>query len=277
MEVVNVARKENAKQRRERKERERAERAAYESGARPAAAPRGLTARRKKQAERSAAQKEFSGFLNRPAAESNKMNAIALQIEVEALHAIAHERYSALLAQGTPNVATVLFENEFAGLNPAENNINANRATAAKLRAWLKRKDASLKRARRQQKKTLQWARKNGYTGGAEGLADMFDFMSRYAEQHGGQYNYKLFPAVYSAVIDKGGTMQDVFDEYEKRERAQYEKDMRNTTFGGAPLEIVGGVRTPNASELLASYQKSLSTPGTRQAKKTKSKRRKRR
>lgn len=272
-----MARKENAKQRRERKARERAERAAYESGRIPAAAPRSLTARRKMQAERSAAQKEFSGFLNRPAAETNKMNAIALQIEVEALHAIAHERYSALLAQGTPNVATVIFENEFAGLNPAENNINANRATAAKLRAWLKRKDASLKRAKRQQNKTLKWARKHGYTGGAEGLADLFEYMSNYAELHGGQYNYKLFPAVYSSVIDKGGTMQDVFDEYEKREREQYERDMSSNTFGGAPLEIRGGVRTPNPSELLTSYQKSLSTARTRPAKKTKSKRRKRR
>lgn len=260
-----MMKKETAKQRRERKEQKRIEKSAAK------------TARRKSFREWQTQQREFSKFLNRPYEEVSKMTETALLVEVTALHGIAYERYQALLAQGTPNVATVKYETEFGGLNPAENNINANRAVAAKLRAWLKRKDANLKRAKRQQEKTLKWARKHGYTGDADGLKELFEYMVAYSELHGGQYKYNLFPAVYSAIVDAGGSMQDVFAEYDKRERAAYERDMSNTRFGGAPLEMRGGVRAPNPSELLVSYQKSLSTPGgTGRAKKTKSKRRKR-
>ena len=255
--------KETAKQRRERKERERVERAAEKA------------ARRQSFKEYRTTQRKISALINRPYEEVSRMKETDLLAETLALHGIAYERYSALLAQGTPNVATSIYETEFGGLNPTENNINANRAVAAKLRAWLKRKDTGLKRAKRQQEKTLKWAKKHGYTGDAEGLKELFEYMANYSELHGGQYKYNLFPAVYSAIIDAGGTMEDVFKEYDKRERAAYEHDIATTGFGGAPLEIRGGVRAPNPSELLASYQKSLSTPRTtRPAKKTKSKRR---
>lgn len=257
--------KETNKQRRERRERERIEKAAERK------------ARAESFQEWRTRTRDIARFINKPYEQTNALNETALQIEVTALHGMAYERYSALLAQGTPNAATVKYETEFGGLNPAENNLNANRAIAAKLRSWLKRKDAILTRAKRQQEKTLKWARKQGYTGDAEGLKELFEYMANYEDLHGGQYNYKLFPTVYSAIVDSGGSMQDVFKEYEKREREQYERDMSKTEFGGAPLEVRGGVRAPNPSELLASFKQSLSTPRTgRQTKKTKSKRRKR-
>lgn len=136
-----------AKQKRLRKEREKAERAAYQRGEVKTRAsrkrkPQDIEPKRK-------TGKQATAYRHRSAEETAKLSREDLAREVERLWDDAYRKYRRLKEAGIANAATALYESEFAGMNPWENNVNKNRALAAMLRKWLQRKDTSVTKGKK--------------------------------------------------------------------------------------------------------------------------------
>ena len=233
-----MARKETAKQRRQRKERERAQQAAYERGDIPAALPKSRAGRARHEQARREIQRAYTQFLTRPASESAKMQAADIRAEVAALHDIAYGKYYAMMRQGTPSAGTVIYENDFAGLNVDEMSVNELRAYASKFRHWLQRKDIIPKRAAALQRKQLQFLKKQGIDNPTPADLDRyFDLFSKYRQTHKGQsIGSPQIAQAFAKARAANMSMEQALTAAEKEIEKAYERNMRNAGFA-TPLE----------------------------------------
>lgn len=238
-----MAKKMTAKQKRMRKEAEKKQRAAYQAGKIPAGkskkqkqnVPRGTNA------ERNAARVAE----RRTAAETAKLSKADLSAEVVALWDKAYKRYRRLMEQGTPTAASVIYEQNFAGMNPYDNNMNTNRAMIAKLKNWLKRKDTYATKSKKTQSKTLQYLREHGFPQmNKSDLQQFFDLYRKYLEFTGGipqgvvKY-LEHFASAYSKYKENPDeNMQLIFETARERMYAEYENTFNASAFAANPLEI---------------------------------------
>lgn len=250
-----MARKETAKQRRQRKERERARQAAYERGEIPAALPKSRAGRARHEQARREMQREYSRFLTRPASESAKMQGADIRAEVAALHDIAYDRYRAMMQQGTPSAGTVIYENDFAGLNVDAMTVNELRAYASKFRHWLQRKDIIPKRAAALQRKQLQFLRKQGIDNPTPADLDRyFDLFSKYRQTHKGQsIGSPQIAQAFAKARAANMTMQQALTAAEKEIDKAYERNMRNAGYQ-SPLETGVRVQPAQSGQLSIRY-----------------------
>ena len=274
----------NAAQRRLRKQAQKLARALYESGKTPAAQPRSTSARQRIREEMSRAQSEEAAYLSTSAAavtQMSKQDAVNL---LRDLHDAAYHRYYMLMQQGTPNAATAKYEAEFAGLNPDRMTINEIRAKIAALQRWLKRKDASPKRAKRKQRKDVQWLKTHGFPDvTADDLEDFYDTYAKYLEYAGYGTRYipkrlAAFASVYSQLEEPD--MPDALKRIDEEMRKQYERETGDT-FGDFELSSGNGVQSPDTPGIPAPGQKQPRAPrsnrGRRQSKKQRQQRQQKR
>ena len=237
-----MAKKLTAKQKRIRKEAEKKQWAAYQAGKIPAGkskkvqnVPRGTNV------ERNAAR----AAERRTAAETAKLSKSDLSAEVVALWDKAYKRYRRLMEQGTPTAATVIYEQNFAGMNPQKMNVNTLRAQSAKLKNWLKRADTSATKTKKSQRKTLKYLHEHGFKKiNADDLQQFFDLYQKYLEYTGGipqgvvKY-IEHFANAYSKYKENPEeNMQKIFDEARERMYAEYENTFNAAEFAQNPLEI---------------------------------------
>lgn len=259
-----MAKKQTAAQRRMRKQAEKLARALYDAGKRPAAQPKRAAAKRAAREEIrqtqifEARQRNMS---SEEVAKLTKQDAAAL---LRDLHDQAYRRYYALMQQGTPNAATSIYESDFAGLNPDGMTINAIRAKIAALQKWLRRKDVSLKRAKRKQQKDLEWLRDHGFPDvTVDELEDFYDMYAKYLEYAGYGKHYITgrlanFANVYSQLEDP--SLPDALKRIDEEMRRQYESDTGDA-FGGLQLSGSGDVQHADAGPVAVESPKSSRGP----------------
>lgn len=251
----------NAAQRRARKAAEKIAQALYEQGKTPAAKPQGKTARRKIEAEIREEQRREAAKITMSSGEVSQLSKAQAEDLLRDLHDIAYGKYYRLMQQGTPNAATAIYENEIAGLDPSRMTINAMRAKIALLQRWIRRKDTSAKRAKRTQRKTLEYLKNHGFPQvTADDLDDFFDLYSRFLEYHGygARYmsgNIASFASIYSEVENPLDNMQTIFERADEELRKQYESDTGDT-FGAFGLTGAGGVQSPDAGPVAVPRKK---------------------
>lgn len=282
-----MAKKENALQRKLRKARERAERAAYERGDIPPAMGRGAKGKARAEERRRTAQREYHDFLTRPADQTSRMTASDIRAEVEALHDLAYGKFRALMEQGTPNAATSLYMENFAGMNVPDMNINELRHTANALRKWLGRKDLYLKRQKRSQQRVIDQLRKQGITVTAADLPSYWDFVrkaqsmpfSRAVKHSTGSPDTNVKQA-FARMMRGEITMQEALNEAETGLRHDYEQAITHNGLVASPLEYNAGVQPSQPSKLLAHFTADMRLPTkqhTNRAQRRAEKRRKKR
>lgn len=222
-----------------RKQAEKLARALYEAGKTPAAEPKRTAAKRAAKEEIRQAQileSRQQRMSSEEVAKLSKQDAAAL---LRDLLDQAYRRYYALMQQGTPNAATAIYETDFAGLNPDGMTANAIRAKIAALQKWLRRKDVSPKRAKKKQKKDLEWLRDHGFPDVTEEeLEDFYDMYAKYLEYAGYGKHYITgrlanFANIYSQLEDP--SLPDALKKIDEEMRRQYELDTGDQ-FGGLQL-----------------------------------------
>lgn len=239
-----MAKKLTAKQKRMRKEAEKKQRAAYQAGKIPAGKskkPKSQNVPRGTNAERNAARIAE----RRTAAETAKLSKSDLSAEIVALWDKAYKRYRRLMEQGTPTAATAIYEQNFAGMNPYKNNANTNRAMAAQLKTWLKRKDTRATKAKKVQTKTLEYVRKHGLPNmKKDELTKFFELFEKYLDWTGGipagfvQY-LEHFAKAYSKYRENPDeNMEKIFEDALNRMREAYADNYKPSDFAANPLEI---------------------------------------
>ena len=114
----------SAKQQRMRRERERAERAAYQAGQIKPAPKK--PAKQRAASDANKTKRAVSEAQRRTAAETAAMTNAAVIGDIMRLWDAAYSKYRRLMAQGTPNLATSIYEQNFAGMDPTQNNVNKN-------------------------------------------------------------------------------------------------------------------------------------------------------
>lgn len=228
-----------AKQKRIRNEKERKERAAYE-------ARKETNMNVPRETMRNESQKRaLRDARKRTAADTAKLNRAQLSSEVSALWDAAYKKYYRLMQQGTPTAATVIYEQNFAGMNPARMNMNTLRAQSAKLKNWLKRKDVSATKSKKAQKSTLKYLRTHGFPQmNKSDLQQFFDLYQKYLEFTGGipqgvvKY-LEHFASAYSKYKENPDeNMQLIFETARERMYAEYENTFNASAFAANPLEI---------------------------------------
>lgn len=267
-----MARKENAKQRRERKERERKQAELYRKGYIEPAIGKGRHGKKRALERVQSAQREMHTLLSRSPNEANALNTAQMREELYALHDIAYQKYSALISQGTPNAATVQYESEFDYIPIATMTLNEMRGVAAKLRHWLKRKDLYLKRQKRYQEAQVKRLQKLGIEATLDDLPDYYDFVSK-ARQLGMNPNWKnaqgsppvSVKIAYARYRSGEISLADALQEAVEGMRREYEHSITANTFGFNPLESGLSVQSAQPSKLLATYKAALRMPTVRQ------------
>lgn len=228
-----------ALQKRRRKEAEKRNRIAYEK--------RGAMPKPTKQPEppKQTAVKLSKEAFKRSAAETASLSKSALAADIAALWDTAYGKYKRLMQQGTPNAATVIYEQNFAGMNPYKNNMNTNRALAAKLKTWLKRKDVSATKAKKAQNKTLNYLKKHGFKDiTKDELQQFFDLYQKYLEYTGGvpqgvrKYLEHFASAYEKYKEDPETNMQTIFENARERMYSEYETTFNASVFAENPLEF---------------------------------------
>lgn len=233
-----------AKQQRMRRERERAERAAYQAGQIKYAPKK--PAKQRSASEAKKTKRAVSEAQRRTAAETAAMTNAAVIGDIMRLWDAAYAKYRRLMAQGTPNLATSLYDQNFAGMDPTQNNVNKNRAIVTALRKWIKRKDVSATKAKKQKKKTERMFEKSfGYDKMTDEEKRAFwDSYKKYVEYIGGvpqgaKHYIKHFSNAYKVYRDNPGmTMQQLFENARERMMKEYEQSISVDTFGQNPLDI---------------------------------------
>lgn len=270
-----MAKKQTAAQRRMRKQAEKLARALYDAGKTPAAQPKRAAAKRAAREEIRQAQifeARQRNMSSEEVAKLTKQDAAAL---LRDLHDQAYRRYYALMQQGTPNAATAIYESDFAGLNPDGMTINAIRAKIAALQKWLRRKDVSLKRAKKKQQKDLEWLRDHGFPDVVEDeLEDFYDMYAKYLEYAGYGKHYITgrlanFANVYSQLEDP--SLPDALKRIDEEMRRQYELDTGDA-FGGLQLSDGGDVQHENAGSVAAPGAKPSRGPRANRKRKSRKK-----
>ena len=239
-----MAKKLTAKQKRMRKEAEKKQRAAYQAGKIPAGkskkpkvqnVPRGTNAQKK----------AVNAARNRTTAETAALSKQKLIADVSALWDSAYKKYRRLLQQGTPTAATVIYEQNFAGMNPQKMNVNTLRAQSAKLKNWLKRADTSATKSKKSQKKTLKYLRTHGFPQiSADDLTKFFDLYQKYLEFTGGvPQGVKKYLEHFATAYEKykenpEENMQKIFDNARERMYAEYESTFNAAAFAENPLDL---------------------------------------
>ena len=231
-------RKLTALQKRRRKEAERRDRARYEATKRP---PSPIPAEPRARADR-AAVKAAAG---RTAEQAAKLSKAQLAADVSALWDKAYSKYRRLMAQGTPNAATAIYEQNFAGMNPERNSMNKNRALLAQLKNWLKRKDTSATKAKKAQRKTLDYLKKHGFPDiSSDEMTDFWDMYDKYLEYTGGipqgakKYIESFASAYQKYRDDPAGNMQEMFEDAKQRMYAEYENTFDPSALASSPLDL---------------------------------------
>lgn len=238
-----MAKKLTAKQKRMRKEAEKKQRAAYQAGKIPA----GKSKKPKQNVSRgtNAAKNAARDARRRSAADTAKLSKSQLMAEVAALWDAAYAKYLRLMQQGTPTAATVIYEQNFAGMNPARMNMNTLRAQSAKLKNWLKRKDVSATKSKKAQKSTLKYLRTHGFPQiSTDDLTKFFDLYQKYLEFTGGvPQGVKKYLEHFATAYEKykenpEENMQKIFDTARERMYAEYESTFNTAAFAENPLEL---------------------------------------
>lgn len=235
-------RKQTALQKRKAKERERAQRAAYLSGKIEPAKPKGIKARRAKVEEMRLAQIEAGAYRKRSAAETARLKRGDLLGDIMQLWDDAYFKYRRLREAGVTNAATAVYEQNFAGMNPYDKTLNENRAIAAQLKSWLRRKDTSPTRA----KKNLAKMKKRVFDefpdiSDAE-MSEFWELYHKYIEWSGGipqgSKNYlKNFAKAYDVYRRSSNmSMEHLFRNAESRILSEYEGFVSENPFGVNPL-----------------------------------------
>lgn len=239
-----MAKKLTAKQKRMRKEADKKQRAAYQAGKIPAGkskkpklqnVPRGTNAQKK----------AVNVARNRTTAETAALSKQKLIADVSALWDSAYKKYRRLLQQGTPTAATVIYEQNFAGMNLQKMNVNTLRAQSAKLKNWLKRADTSATKTKKSQRKTLKYLHEHGFKKiKADDLQQFFNLYQKYLEYTGGipqgvvKYIEHFANAYSKCKENPEENMQKIFDEARERMYAEYESTFNAAEFAQNPLEI---------------------------------------
>lgn len=240
-----MAKKLTAKQKRARKLAERAQNVKYKAGGIPAGKPKKKKAAGNVPRGTNAAKNAARDARQRSAADTAKLSKSQLAAEVAALWDAAYAKYRRLLQQGTPTAATVIYEQNFAGMNPYANTVNTNRAIAAKLKQWLKRKDVSATKSKKAQKKTLKYLREHGFPNITPAdLSQFFDMYQKYLEYTGGvPQGVKKYLEHFASAYEKykenpEENMQNIFENARERMYAEYESTFNAAMFSENPLEL---------------------------------------
>lgn len=235
-----MAKKLSAKQRRLRKAAERKEREGYNAGRIPA----GKNSK-KMRAETREKEREKHAARLRSAADTAKLNKEQLAADIMRLWDEAYKKYRRLMEQGTPNAATAIYEQNFAGMNPYENSMNVNRAIAAQLKNWLRRKDTSATRAKKAQRKTLKYLKKHGFPNiKQEDLEKFFELYNKYLEYTGGtpqgvkKYLEHFANSYEKYKEDPDGNMEEILEEAKRKMYEEYEDTFDPASFSSNPLDI---------------------------------------
>lgn len=232
-----------ALQKRQQREKERAERKAYEEGKiKPSPSKK---AEKQKAAERREAQKRRSekrSAQKRTAADVAAMTNANVISDLMQLWNSAYHRYQALKQAGISNVATSVYEQNFAGMNPFANTINENRAMVAALKKWLTRRDISVHRGKKARQKMMQNLDKWGLGDMTESeINDFWDLYDKYTEYIGGMpVNIVQYLEHFSAAYDiyrqrPDMSTTELFDNARDRMMANYEHEIENV-FPQSPL-----------------------------------------
>lgn len=234
--------KPTAKQRRMQKAREKAERARYLESKKPKApAPDNVTRARERKAKQ-----ELKLARQRSSAEVAALKGQQVIAELNILWDEAYRKYRRLMQAGTPNAATAIYEQNFAGMNPAANNLNKNRALIAALKKWLARKDTSTTRAKKARRKTeRQFEREFGYSKMTDEERRAFWSMyNKYVEYTGGipqgsKHYLKHFSNAYQTYRENPRmTQKELFDNARERMMKEYEQSISADTFSVDPLGL---------------------------------------
>ena len=258
-----------------RKQTEKLARALYQAGKTPAAQPKRAAAKRAAKEEIRQAQileSRQQRMSSEEVAKLSKQDAAAL---LRDLLDQAYRRYYALMQQGTPNAATAIYETDFAGLNPDGMTANAIRAKIAALQKWLQRKDVSPKRAKKKQKKDLEWLRDHGFPDVTEEeLEDFYDMYAKYLEYAGYGKHYITgrlanFANIYSQLEDP--SLPDALQRIDEEMRRQYELDTGDQ-FGGLQLSGKSDVQHADTSPMAAPGPEPSRGPRASQKRKSRKK-----
>lgn len=263
-----MAKRETAKQRRERKTRERKQRELYERGQIPPAIGKGKRGRQKAMERMQTAQRQLYEIVNRSATDANTIPTEQFRDEVYALHELAYEKYSALISQGTPNAATVIYESEFTLMPIHGMTLNELRAFAAKLRHWLKRKDLYAKRQKHYQQSQIQRLKAYGIDANADSLKDYYDFVSK-VRQLGASPNWKntrgsppvSVKIAYARYQSGESSLADAIHDALEGVKREYEQSITANTFGFNPLDAGISVQRPESSRIPAHFKTAVRLP----------------
>lgn len=218
--------KPTALQRRRQKEKERKERQLYQEGKIPPQEPKSTTKRQKKKKQKAAEQKAEHWRLHKDPMmmmDKQQLQNLALDLFDE-----AYKKYFRLKQKGISNVATSIYESDFAGQAGLVYHMDKNtlRAVVRDLRRWLQRKDVQFKRAKRNFDKHLK---KWGFNSG-EDAKNFWDAYRKWRQVSDEASNADGSPPGVDDFMDawyngraSGADEAQIFDDADKLVRKNYE------------------------------------------------------
>ena len=225
--MAKKKRKLTALQRRQRKEKEKAERRLYEQGLREPGRPKKTKARKQEQ-ERRRQQKQQHFMQHKHTLE--KLKKQELQDIALDLFNDAYRRYHKLKAAGISNVATSIYESDFAGHASYLKTLNKNslKGVIRDLRKWLDRKDVQFKRAKRAFDKNMaRW----GFSNADEAASFWSDYKkwreasSESSNADGSPPGVAEFMEAWYSGRENGAELDQIFDDADALVRSDYEEN----------------------------------------------------
>lgn len=220
-------RKLTALQRRQRKEKEKAERRLYEQGRIDPGRPKRTKARKQEQ-ERRRQQKQQHFMQHKHNLE--KLKKQELQDIALALFNEAYKKYYNLKSNGISNVATSIYESDFAGHASYIKTLNKNsiKGVIRDLRKWLDRKDTQYKRAKRAFDKNMKrWGFSN-----ADEAAVFWSEYKKWRETSDESSNADGSPPGVDEFMqawyngrENGADLDQIFDDADALVRSDYEEN----------------------------------------------------
>lgn len=220
-------RKLTALQRRQRKEKEKAERRLYEQGRIEPGRPKRKKARKQEQERRR--QLSHQHFMQHKHT-LEKLKKQDLQDIALDLFNDAYRRYHKLKAAGISNVATSIYESDFAGHASYLKALNKNslKGVIRDLRKWLDRKDVQFKRAKRAFDKNMKrW----GFSNADEAAVFWSDY-KKWREASSESSNADGSPPGVDEFMDawyngreNGAELDQIFDDADALVRSDYEEN----------------------------------------------------
>ena len=217
--------KPTALQRRRQKEKERKERRLYEQGLIEPVRPKKAKAKKQEQ-ERRRQQQQQHYMQHKHTLE--KLKKQELQDIALGLFNEAYRKYYHLKSNGISNVATSIYEADFAGHASYLKTLNKNslKGVIRDLRKWLDRKDVQYKRAKRAFDKNMQrWGFSNAYEAASfwRDYKKWRETSDEASNADGSPPGVDEFMQAWYSGRESGSELDHIFDDADTLVRADYE------------------------------------------------------